>query len=440
MTARLLSLGLAYAFLDGEWTLPAMRARAQLALEARPRWLRPLCLRVLKAFPAPPAEADDLAAFIARDHALPAEWQPDAPRVRRWFVPETRMARVEGPPAAFAVPAIASTGALAEALGVPVASLQWFADVQQRNLRVPEEALRHYRFRWLAKRSGGYRLLETPKPRIKRIQRWLLRSILANVPPESSAHGFVSRRSVLSFVAPHVGQRVVLRLDLEDFFATITLARVRAIFLRLGYPRRVAQALACLCCTASPESVLRASPERDPRERFTAIQRLRDRHLPQGAPTSPALSNLVAYRLDRRLAGLARKANVQYTRYADDLAFSGNRELDRSVDRFIARVGAIVIEEGFRIRFRKIRVMRSGARQQLGGLVVNARANVPRRAYDSLRAELCNAARHGADSQNRANLADYRAHLQGRIAWIAATHSKRAERLRSLFDRIDWSR
>jgi len=288
------------------------------------------------------------------------------------------------------------------------------------------------------KRSGGYRLLETPKSRVKRIQRWVLGSILSAVPPEPSAHGFVAERSLLSFVGPHVGMELVVRLDLEDFFATIAVARVRALFVRLGYPHAVARLLAGLCCVATPEHVLRANPDPDPAERYRAAQRLRIPHLPQGAPTSPALSNLIAWRLDRRLSGLARALELRYSRYADDLAFSGNRSLERGLRRFVARTGAIVEEEGFRIRFRKLRVMRAGGRQRLVGLVVNARPNVSRRDYDALRATLHNAARLGAASQNRAGHRDFRAHLEGRIAWIAHTNPARGARLRALFERIAW--
>jgi RNA-directed DNA polymerase len=435
-----LASGLAAAFLAGEWAIDQLEARACTALGARPRWLPALCRRVLGRLPQPPAEVRTLARELEGDDNLRKALRRSRRtwRIRSWFLPEARMAAVSGPPARWPVPALVSPGALAAAHGLEPAELAWFADVQRRNVARADPPLRHYHYGWVRKRSSGYRLLETPKPRLKRIQRTVLRELLSAIPPDDAAHGFVPTRSVLSFVAAHVGQRVVLRLDLENFFAAIALRRVRALFARVGYPSAVADALAGLCCAATPEVVLRANPETDPVERQRTAQRLRCSHLPQGSPTSPALSNLIAFRLDRRLAGLARAAGGRYSRYADDLAFSGDGGFERGLPRFIARACAIADDEGFRVRFRKIRVLRAGRQQRLCGLVVNARPNVARRDYDALRATLHNAARLGPDSQNRQGHPDFRAHLSGRVDWIAHVHPQRGLRLRALFDRITW--
>ena len=140
--------------------------------------------------------------------------------------------------------------------------------------------------------------------------------------------------------------------------------------------------------------------DRDLAQRFLTNARLRDAHLPQGAPTSPALANLAAWRLDRRLAGLAAAFGAHVTRYADDLAFSGDEAFGRSLRFFVARVGAIAAEEGFRVNHRKTRVMRQGRRQTLCGVVDNDTTNLPRRERDRLRATLFNVARLGVESQN----------------------------------------
>lgn len=434
--------GLALALIAGPWTLPEMVARTQEALGAKPNWIRPMCLRVLQRFAALPREDElpHLAEHIRACEPLVAANLREPIRVRRWFLPEPQSPLVLGAPAGFAVPRWATTGDMASALGVSAAQLDWFADLRHFNRRGCPQALRNYRFRWVAKRSGGHRLLETPKSRIKAVQRSILHDVLAMVPPDPAAHGFVPGRSVLSFVAPHVGRSLVLRMDLEDFFATITGPRVRALFQRLGYPTLIARKLAGLCCIETPPDVLRAHPGADSTERFHTSQRLRVPHLPQGAPTSPALSNLIAFKLDRRLAGLARSRGLAYTRYADDLAFSGGPAFEKGVDRFIAYAAAIVIEEGFRVRFRKTRVMRAAVRQQLAGIVVNRRPNLSRRDYDALRATLHNAIELGPASQNRAEHADFHAHLRGRIAWFALVHPGRGARLHALFDRIDWER
>jgi retron-type reverse transcriptase len=266
---------------------------------------------------------------------------------------------------------------------------------------------------------------------MKRIQRWLLRNVLAPIPVSDVAHGFVPGRSVRTFVAPHVGRAVVLRMDLQDFFPSVSCARVAALFRRVGYPRRIAATLAGLCTAPTPDTVLAEHPREgvDLAQRFLANQRLRDPHLPQGAPTSPALSNLAAWRLDRRLAGLASGFGATMTRYADDLAFAGDETFAKSLRFFIPRVGAIALDEGFHINHRKTRVMHSGRRQHLCGVVVNDRMNMPRRERDRLRATLHNVAKHGLESQNREGHSDFRRHLEGKVAWAAALNPELGKRL-----------
>ena len=165
----------------------------------------------------------------------------------------------------------------------------------------------------------------------------------------------------------------------------------------------------------------------------------RARHLPQGAPTSPALANLLAWTLDRRLHGLARVMEANYTRYADDLAFSGGGEFANGIDRFGKVVATIVHEEGFSLNAAKTRVMpRSGA-QRVTGIVVNEHCNVGRAEFDTLKAVLHNCVRTNPASQNRAMVADFRAHLGGRVSWVEQINPPRGAKLRRLYDRIDWT-
>jgi hypothetical protein len=161
-------------------------------------------------------------------------------------------------------------------------------------------------------------------------------------------------------------------------------------------------------------------------------------HLPQGAPTSPALANLCTWRLDARLSALAAAAGAVYTRYADDLAFSGDETFARSAARFAVQVIRSAAQEGFAVNAGKTRFMRQGARQQLCGVVVNARTNVRREEYDRLKAILHNCALHGPAAQNREGATDFRAHLLGRIGWVAQVHPQRGEKLRASFARIRW--
>ncbi|MEM7317367.1 MAG: reverse transcriptase domain-containing protein, partial [Planctomycetota bacterium] len=162
-------------------------------------------------------------------------------------------------------------------------------------------------------------------------------------------------------------------------------------------------------------------------------------HLPQGAPTSPALANHCAYRLDRRLAGLAKAAGASYTRYADDLAFSGDDAFRKKIRRFQVHVAATIMEEGFDVHHRKTRVMTRSMRQQLAGVVVNKHANVARRDYEQLKAIVHNCLRKGVESQNRNSNPDFRSYLAGRIAHVEAINPRRGQKLKDQFHAIDWS-
>ena len=142
--------------------------------------------------------------------------------------------------------------------------------------------------------------------------------------------------------------------------------------------------------------------------------------------------------MDARLLGLARSADAIYTRYADDLAFSGGESFRRDADRFQLHVGAIVWEEGFRVHHRKTRIMRRGVRQRLTGVVVNDKLNLCRPDYDRLKATLVNCVRRGAASQNHAQHSDFRGFLQGRVAFVESIHSEKGKRLRRLFEQISW--
>ena len=150
------------------------------------------------------------------------------------------------------------------------------------------------------------------------------------------------------------------------------------------------------------------------------------------------MANLCAYRLDCRLAGLARAAGAAYTRYADDLAFSGDHSFARVVKRFHLHVCATVMEEGFSIHHRKTRIMRPGVRQRLAGMVVNERLNIPRNEFDRLKATLVNCIRYGPASQNRSGHDDFRSHLEGRISFVEMVHEAKGKSLRKLFSQIEW--
>lgn len=200
-----------------------------------------------------------------------------------------------------------------------------------------------YRSFSIPKRSGGERVLSAPYPSLMMIQRWIYANLLLpHIELSDSAIGFIPGKSIVDNAYPHIGSAEVLKMDIKDFFPSIDIKRVITVFKGLGYYHRVAYYLACLCC--------------------------KDDCLPQGAPTSPILSNIIAKRLDKRLKGLADKFHLQYTRYADDLTFSG----EHIPVKFISFVTDIVKAEGFKVNDEKTRIMRKHCRKIITGVSISS--------------------------------------------------------------------
>jgi len=334
----------------------------------------------------------------------------------------------------FGLPSFNVPEELAAWLDIPLGQLGWLVHRFDDEQRPPDEQKAHYVFRWIKKRSGGQRLIEAPKSKLKRVQRIILEEILTRVPSHPAAHGFVVGRSICSNAAPHVGQRVLLKLDLQNFYPSVSLRRVVAIFRSLGYSREAAVWLGRLTTSSLPGSLLKNAPSNADMAPYLGA------HLPQGAPTSPALANLSAFPLDLRLVGLARTFGANYTRYADDLTFSGDEQFLRSLAVFIPLVDQIVRSERFSLNKAKRKVIRNSQRQTVTGVVVNVRPNVARRDFDRLKAILTNCVRRGPSTQNHDRHENFANHLQGRIAHVSQINPQRAERLRALFAEIDWNR
>jgi RNA-directed DNA polymerase len=447
MPGRVLTLarGLAGAFLAGEWDPPLMTRRAQAALGVRRVWIRDLALAARHEYPSPPRDRPrELAAFLAvcppltKALAAAGRRHEPQPRIVRWFVLPTAMGDAPWP-----VAPLDDLAGLRELFGLSAGDLAWFSDTRRLERSVDSECLRHYRYRWAPKSTGAARLIEEPKPLLKHFQRVVLREILDQIPVHPAAHGFCKERSVLTYAGGHAGRSVLLHLDLEDFFASVTAGRAFGIFRRCGYPEPVSHVLTGLVTNTVPTRVWTAAPQPDRHELLDAHHRLgrhlAQPHLPQGAPTSPAIANLAALGLDRRLSGLAGASGASYSRYADDLAFSwpAHRRPEQ-LAAFVALASRIVSEEGFRVNPLKTSVRRSGERQRLAGVVVNDRPNIQRREFDVLKAILHNAERSGPASQNHEQHPRFREHLAGRVAWVAQLNPARGERLAASLARVDW--
>jgi retron-type reverse transcriptase len=321
-----------------------------------------------------------------------------------------------------ALPVLAEPADVARAMGIAVAELRWLCFHAEATEKP------HYAYFEVPKRSGGKRLLAAPQPRLSRAQEWVLREVLSKLPTEDPAHGFIQGRSTVTCAAPHVGQGLVVNLDLSDFFPTITFGRVKGVFQRLGYSPAVATVLALLC-TEAPRSAV----EFEGKRLWAAVGQ---RALPQGACTSPALSNQVARKLDRRLTGMSKKHGYTYTRYADDLTFSTRDKNPKDLAMLLARVRHIVTEEGFALNPKKGRVQHAARRQMVTGIVVNDQLTLPRDEVRRLRAILHAAGKTGLAAQNRDGIPHFEAHLRGKLAYLHMVDPKKAAPMIAKFDAL----
>ncbi|NJC23926.1 hypothetical protein BJ994_003002 [Arthrobacter pigmenti] len=430
-----IATALAHAFLaTDDWSKNGLLAAGAEVLGARRRWLGPVAAEVLRFYRQPPVDAPrELAAVVVLNDAFRAA----VARAKKNGVP-IRIAHFAPTPVR-APRGLNDLSDLARLLRLPAGELDWFADTRHWNRRAHSKRLQHYRYEWRSRPGRMPRLLEVPRPRLRELQRTVHREILAGLRVHSAAHGFVSGRSAATGARFHEGARVVINLDLATFFTRVRAGRVYGIFRRAGFAEPVAHALTGLCTHSVPSGIARNAPAGGTAGEWFELRRaLVLPHLPQGAPSSPALANLAVRRLDFRLEGWATAAGAVYTRYADDLAFSGGDQLARRADAFVRGATRIIEAEGHLVNAHKTRVRGSSVRQTVTGIVVNERANASRPEYERLKAILHNCVRHGPESQNRSGHHDFRAHLLGRVAWMELLNPARGLKLRESFDRIEW--
>lgn len=242
--------------------------------------------------------------------------------------------------------------------GHPVEELAARLGVHAEDLRAIRPTYREFT---IPKRSGGARVIAAPDDELKAVQRLILRRVLTDWHVHGAATGFRRGHSIVTNALLHAGKAVVVRMDLRDFFPSTDARRVNQYFQRAGWNREASGLLERLCTHKGG--------------------------LPQGAPTSPRLSNLVNYRLDARLAGLAGRFGATYTRYADDLTFSFSADDAESIHAVIGMTKHIVGDEGYRLHGRrKLHIRRWHDRQLVTGLVVNAGVALPRETRRWLRA------------------------------------------------------
>ncbi|MGR8933227.1 MAG: reverse transcriptase family protein [Gammaproteobacteria bacterium] len=433
---RLFISALADILLAGEWLPRPMLERAAWLLQAEPLWAATLVKRIYAKYKTafPDVTKKQLVEFIANDSQFAVDWRKyrEELRLRRFSLEPT-----PEPAAKLTcdIPPLHNFKELAAWLGLSLGQLDQYAGNRCVATYPVETRFRHYHYHWKPKKGGQPRLIEAPKQRIADVQRQIYLGILEHIPLHEACHGFRKRHSCRTYVAHHAGKSVVIRMDLENFFVSVPLRRIHALFTAIGYREAIARRLAGLCCNQTPPDVLGENPQ------LTWLQRkqLMTPHLPQGAPSSPVLANLCAYKLDVRLSALAKKIGGEYTRYADDLAFSGNAYF-AGVARYLpVLVAHIAATEGFSVNHRKTRIMSQSVSQRLTGMTLNRFPNCMRKDYDRLKAILYNCIRFGPRSQNSEKLPDFKAHLYGRIAFMRSLNPQKAGKLERLYEKIMWT-
>ncbi|MDR3598569.1 retron St85 family RNA-directed DNA polymerase [Clostridium sp.] len=263
--------------------------------------------------------------------------------------------------------------------------------------KVSNASAKFYRYFEIPKKNGKTRKIAEPLPNLKEIQRWILEEILYKFKVSDYSKAYVKERSIRDNARFHRGQKMVLSMDITDYFNNIKFEKVYGFFLEIGYKEDVSVMLANLCCLK--------------------------RSLPQGASTSPALSNLITVKLDNRIAGFTKKNNIRYTRYADDMTFSGEFECGKII-RFVKRV---LLDQGLSLNDNKTRVRYYYEKQEVTGIIVNEKLQAPISLRKKLRQDMYYIEKYGLNShlakiQN--TKANYIKHLLGIANFILFINPK----------------
>lgn len=261
----------------------------------------------------------------------------------------------------------------------------------------PEKFYRQFS---IPKKNGGVRLISEPLPNLKEIQKWILENILYKAKASIYAKAYIPGKSVKDNVRFHRRQKKVLTLDIKGFYDHLTDWMVFQFFLENGYDEAVAMMLTGLCCVKGC--------------------------LPQGAPTSAALSNLLMLNFDEKVGMYCRTKKIRYTRYADDMTFSGDFD-ELEIIRFVRENLRLM---GLRLNTKKTRVRRQGQQQEVTGIVVNYKAQLPKSIRKEIRKNMYYIQKFGLESHldyigmERKN---YLEHLFGQISYALFINPKDQE-------------
>lgn len=325
------------------------------------------------------------------------------------------------------LPAFQNIEELARAMNLTVGKLR-FLSFDRRT----SETTHYINFK-LPKKTGGSRLISAPMPDLKAAQIWILENVLSKVAVSDAAHGFLPEKNIVSNARVHLGAKTVINFDLENFFPSINYKRVKGIFRSFGYAEAIATVFALLATAPETEEI-----EIDGKTYFVALG---ERHLPQGSPASPMISNIASRRLDKSLTTIAAGLGFKYTRYADDLTFS-TETADANVQKLMTQVRFVVGKQGFTVNENKTRIFRRGRQQEVTGIVVNDKISIDRKTLRKFRAVLHQAETRGLENLRWGNSPDLIAALRGYANFVFMVDKEKGyafqQQVRRIAEKYDW--
>ncbi|SHO48702.1 reverse transcriptase family protein [Anaerocolumna xylanovorans] len=269
-----------------------------------------------------------------------------------------------------------------------------------------------YRKFMIPKKSGGYRKIEAPSEELKLRQLWIKENIIDKFKISDSAQGFRKNHSIYGNALPHVGKELVINIDIKDFFPSITYQKVFKFFRYIGYTNQVSHLLTKMCTNV-------------------------DNVLPQGSPASPSLSNIVLLKMDKRLSKLAGAVECDYTRYADDITFSGKKVI-KSLVPIICK---IIEEEGYDVNKGKLRLQYSNQRQEVTGLTVNKKVSLSKRTIKEIENAIYYCKKYGVQehmTRIKCDKSFYKEHLYGIAYFIKMIDKEKGKKYLEELNRIEW--
>ncbi|EOC3061221.1 reverse transcriptase family protein [Cronobacter dublinensis] len=336
------------------------------------------------------------------------------------------------------VPVVFSLAHLANLSGTLYSDLHSF--VSRNGLEQKDFPYRNFPIK---KRSGGKRWISVPVPPLMAVQSWINTNILNKITPHASAYAYVCNRNLIQHAQRHCGSDWIIKIDIKDFFGNISERQVYSVFVELGYPKLLSFEMARLCTRATPKRKGKKWINYANDHTIESYNTPYVGSLPQGAPTSPALSNLVFSIVDKKLSSLALSHGATYSRYADDLCFSliqGNRHISLVLKK---EVSQILNEHGFSDNSKKTRIIPPGARKMVTGLCINSSSpKIPKEVRDAVRMHLYYAKKLGIASHCMSrgfrSVIGFKNYLTGMIAYVSSVDVKLGTKFRQQFNLLPW--